>query len=191
MAGDLSEKIKKRPHNQIFVFDDVISEELCEKFIQIIDTKAVDETITNPLTNVKCKSLCLNAKEEPKLYQKMVEIRTSLSDVMSGFGVYTLSDCGYVLRKIHGPTRLHVDSMLDFPGLPYFPRNQVRNLTMTIALNGDYDGGEFCFPCQNFKIKLKRGQIIAFPPFWTHPHYTNELHNDTYRYTINTWLHGN
>jgi len=80
--------------------------------------------------------------------------------------------------------------MVDFTDVQSIAINQVRNLTMTIALNGDYDGGEFCFPCQNFKIKLKRGQVVAFPPFWTHPHYTNELRNDTHRYTINTWMHG-
>lgn len=191
MANDLSEKCKTRPHNQIFIFDDIISEDLCEKFIQFIDTKAIDETIVNPNTNVKCKAVTLIAREEPELYQRMVEIRTTLSDVMTEFGVYTFSDSGYVLRKIHGSTRLHADSMLDFPKMPYVQRNQIRNLTMTIALNSDYDGGEFNFPCQNFKMKLKRGQAIVFPPFWTHPHYTDELHNDTYRYTINLWLHGN
>jgi|TARA_B110000240_G_C13347116_1_gene388071 hypothetical protein len=190
MVEDLSEKIKKRPHHQIFIFDDVIPVELCEKFIRVIEAKAVDGTTINPNTNVKCKSVCLNAKEEPKLYQQMVNIMTVLSNVMSGFGVNTISDCGYLLRKIHGPTNLHTDSMLDFPMVSHVVADRIRNLTMTIALNGDYDGGEFCFPCQNFKIKLKRGQVVAFPPFWTHPHYTNELRNGTFRYTINTWMHG-
>jgi len=190
MVKDLIEKCKKRPNNQIFIFDDVISEELCEKFIRIIEAKAVDEARVSPNTNVKCKSVYVNAKEEPKLYQQMVNIMTALSDAMSGFGVITRSDCGYLLRKIHGPTNLHTDSMVDFTDVQSIAINQVRNLTMTIALNGDYDGGEFCFPCQNFKIKLKRGQVVAFPPFWTHPYYTNELRNDTHRYTINTWMHG-
>ena len=35
----------------------------------------------------------------------------------------------------------------------------------------------------------KKGQIILFPPYWTHPHFTAELKNRTYRYTINSWLH--
>ena len=78
MAKDLTEKCKTRPHNQIFVFDDVISEDLCKKFIQIIDTKAIDETVVNPKTNVKCKAVPLIAREEPELYQRMVEIRTTL-----------------------------------------------------------------------------------------------------------------
>jgi len=184
------EQYMKRPHNQIFVFDDVISEELCRQFIQLIDTKAVDGTRLNKDTNVKCKSLYLNNLEEPELNKKLVNIMSLLSEKMKEFAIHTHSDCGYLLRKIHGPTDFHADSMLDFTHNTSTPSNQIRNLTITIALNSDYDGGEFCFPCQNFKIKMKRGQVIAFPPFWTHPHYTNDLHGGTYRYTINTWMHG-
>ena len=64
----------------------------------------------------------------------------------------------------------------------------IRSVSVIIALNGDYDGGEIVFPCQNFKTKLKQGEAIAFPPYWTHPHYTEDLKNNTFRYTINTWL---
>ena len=67
---------------------------------------------------------------------------------------------------------------------------EIRNMSIIIALNEDYDGGELCFPEQDFTIKLRKGQAVAFPPYWTHPHYTNELKNNTYRYTINTWLYG-
>lgn len=60
--------------------------------------------------------------------------------------------------------------------------------SLVIGLNDDYDGGEFYFPNQKFKHKLKKGEIILFPPYWTHPHFTFPLLNRTYRYTINTWL---
>ena len=40
---------------------------------------------------------------------------------------------------------------------------------------------------QDIKVKLKKGSVIIFPPFWTHPHETEDLLNNTYRYTINTW----
>ena len=63
-------------------------------------------------------------------------------------------------------------------------------MAVIIALNGDYDGGQFYFPNQDVTIKLKKGQIITFPPFWTHPHATKTLENNTFRYTINTWLCG-
>ena len=36
-------------------------------------------------------------------------------------------------------------------------------MSVIIALN---EGGEFNFINQNFKIKLKKGQLIAFPPYF-------------------------
>lgn len=69
-------------------------------------------------------------------------------------------------------------------------KNAIRNMTVILQLNEDYDGGDFCFPEQNIRVKMKKGQIIAFPPLWTHPHYTKELENHTSRYSIITWLYG-
>lgn len=184
------DKYYKRPHHQIFVFDDVVPEDVCERVKRLIDSEAQDETLTNPGTNVQCKSLILNNRIESNLYNTITVIMSKISERMRDYCVDTFSDCGYLIRKIHGPTECHTDSMLDY-NQPTVSSKMIRNLTITIALNSDYNGGEFCFPCQNFKIKLKRGQVIAFPPFWTHPHYTNDLHDGTYRYTINTWMHGN
>lgn len=56
-------------------------------------------------------------------------------------------------------------------------------MSVIMCLNHDYDGGEFVFPTQNYSVNLKKGDIIAFPPDWTHPL------NGTYRYTVNTWLY--
>ena len=61
-------------------------------------------------------------------------------------------------------------------------------MSVIIALNDDYEGGELVFPNQDVVVKLKKGQAVAFPPYWTHPHYTNEPLNGTFRYTVNTWL---
>ena len=57
-----------------------------------------------------------------------------------------------------------------------------------ISLNDDYEGGEFYFSKQDYKIKLKKGDILCFPPYHTHPHMYTPI-NNTYRYTINTWLY--
>jgi len=62
-------------------------------------------------------------------------------------------------------------------------------MSIIIALNDDYEGGEFYFPIQDFRIKLKKGQIIVFPPYWTHYHMVDSPINETYRYTLNTWLY--
>tara|TARA_Y100000996_G_scaffold62569_1_gene42443 strand:- start:9 stop:200 length:192 start_codon:yes stop_codon:yes gene_type:complete len=62
-------------------------------------------------------------------------------------------------------------------------------MSIIIALNSDYEGGEFYFPKQDYRIKLKQGDIICFPPYYTHPHMVDPVLNRTYRYTINTWLY--
>jgi len=91
-----------------------------------------------------------------------------------------------ILRKIKGPTKPHIDGILQDVHNPYI-KNNIRIFSVIIALNSDYEGGELCFPNQNFKIKLKAGEAIIFPPYWTHPHYTNDV-NGTSRYTITMWL---
>jgi hypothetical protein len=104
-------------------------------------------------------------------------------------GIVSSGDSDYCLRKIFGPTRLHADG-INVTAIQnrYIPIKKIRNMSVIIALNDDYDGGEFYFPQQDYKIKLKKGQVIVFPPYWTHKHMVNSPLNGTYRYTINTWL---
>ena len=61
-------------------------------------------------------------------------------------------------------------------------------MSVIFCLNSNYQDGEFYFPKQNFKIKLKKGDILCFP-YYTHPHMVTSPTNNTYRYTINTWLY--
>lgn len=99
-----------------------------------------------------------------------------------------------VFRQIFGATDVHVDQMFNFfiddeNERPFVFKNEVRVLSAILALNGDYGGGEFCFPAQNVKIKLDRGECVLFPPFWTHPHHVEAPKERSYRYTIHTWFH--
>jgi len=103
---------------------------------------------------------------------------------------------GFLLRKIYGKTRLHKDGITEIynnSNITFLNENKVedfrmiRNASIIFSLNDNYDGGEFNFPYYDLSIKLKKGSMIIFPPYWTHEHETNFLKNNTYRYTINTW----
>jgi hypothetical protein len=84
------------------------------------------------------------------------------------------------VRKIDGPTRQHADGPASDGG--------IRLLTCVIAFNSDYKEGKFYLPKQNIELKLEAGDIILFPPYWTHPHYTdNPVEN--VRYTSTFWFH--
>lgn len=114
----------------------------------------------------------------------------------------------YIMRIITDATRLHIDGATEFKintndnsymlneKLKCFESdtinmnvNVVRELGTIIGLNGDYEGGELQFPEQDVSIKIKEGEIVCFPPYWTHPHQTTDLLNNTKRYTITCW-HG-
>lgn len=118
-------------------------------------------------------------------------INKIINYLFKNHNIVSKGDSGYCLRKIYGNTREHKDGILTNTNntSETILKNQIRNMSIIIALNDDYENGEFYFPRQNFKKKLKKGEIIIFPPYWTHPHFVTEPTNNTYRYTINTWLY--
>lgn len=178
------------PHGQIFVIDNVLNYDECQEIINVIDKHATLKESYGESANVQSTYIDLemlknsNIELHDKLYKM---IFNSINHIVLIVGNTTpidisciKSDSGYRLRKVHGSTKIHVDGVLE-------NYNKVRFASVVIALNSDYEGGEFVFPEQDVKIKLKAGQALFFPPHWSHPHKTLELHG-TYRYTINTWL---
>lgn len=171
----------------IFLFDDIIPNDLCDSIRIIIDKTDGPKTEYRPGENVLCKQVKIKNEQLDNLIDK--ELYKVISDIIhkireTSSDITISDDCGYNFRKIHGATRLHTDGVLSgVKGL-----NKPRSMSVIIALNDDYEGGELVFPNQDVVVKLKKGQAVAFPPYWTHPHYTNEPLNGTFRYTVNTWL---
>jgi len=104
------------------------------------------------------------------------------------------NNVGYNFKKIYGETTQHVDGMLFiyqsdviFNNKQQSNFNMVRCASIIINLNDDYNGGEFVFPKQDITFKLKKGSILIFPPYWTHPHYVTEPKDKKNRYTISTF----
>lgn len=189
-----------KPGSCVYILDDVISDELCETIKIIIDNTLgyMEEYAT--YSNVQSKTVRIEQIENKKFAGIIdKEIFKVVSDIIKRVSVINpdlseiYGDSGYQLRKIHGETREHVDGV--FPGLipnikenPKLNMRDIRKASLIIALNDDYEGGEFYFKYQDIKVRLKKGQCIVFPPYWTHPHMVNKPENGTVRYTINTWL---
>ena len=190
--------MKELPKNQIFLFENILSDELCNKLIHTINSLATRECDYAEGNNVKCTQISIDEIENSSLKETIDSdiykcIANIIEKLQSKYGIRCRGDTGYDLKKIKGATRNHVDGT--FPLIDTYveknkaiPNGLLRNMSVIIALNSDYEGGEFCFPEQNTSIKLKKGQALTFPPYWTHPHYTNDLKNGTFRYTITTWL---
>ena len=179
------------PRGQIFVIDNVLNFDECQEIINVIDKHATLKECYGESANVQSTYIDLEMlkNSHKELYDKLYKmIYNSIIRVVVTVGntspidiACITSDSGYILRKIHGPTKIHVDGTIEKNS------GRVRVASVIIALNSDYEGGEFVFQEQDVKIKLKAGQALFFPPYWSHPHETLDLHG-TYRYTITTWL---
>jgi hypothetical protein len=187
--------------NSIMIINDenILSSNYCDEIINIIDDiihnkkNRIEKWESNQ--NVNClyfSSDCSKLKNEEKIKKLDNEVFKIISKVISilnkDFGIISTGDSGYCFRKIYGATRLHKDGVVINPVNNRLSVKKVRNMSIIIALNGDYEGGEFYFPKQDYRVKLKKGDIICFPPYYTHPHMVEAPLNRTYRYTINTWL---
>lgn len=168
-------------------FKNVISDETCDLLIDHIETnmdKAADlKHLANgvDVNNVICRQLVLqqNTKLDNLVYESIsrtAELYMQQYDTFLATG-----DTGYQLRRISGPTRPHIDNTYD----SNHP-NKIRNASVILGLNSDYENGEFHFPIQNFSTTVKRGEAIVFPVYFLYLHSVDAPIG--YRYTINTWL---
>ena len=185
---------KKIPSNHILLLDDFIQDSHCIELVEIINQYSNKKENWGNNTNVNCDFLNLedlNNNELRNKYDKIIfdYISKFISLLYHDYDIICSGDSGYCLRKIYGPTRFHKDGIsVNLIDNRYVPKRKIRNMSVIIALNDDYEGGVFHFPNQDFSTKLKKGQLIAFPPYWTHIHGVESPTNNTFRYTINTWL---
>ena len=162
-------------------FENVISDKTCDLLIEHIE-KNIDKTRDRKyLTgqNVICRELLLETHTELDnlVCQSMQKIGSLYADKYRYFN--GSGDTGYQLRKITGKTREHIDNIYTYD-------SKVRNTSVVLGLNSDYQGGKFHFPEQKFSTTVKRGEAVVFPVYFLYPHYVDAPIG--YRYTINTWI---
>jgi hypothetical protein len=191
----LSEKTSIQDNIYVLKKGVFISDTLCDELRSVLDSdelnikKHTEKWDTNQ--NVNCTYVnfednnIIKDKYDNIIFNITHEI---LSFMNSRFNIICKGDSGYTIRKIFGPTRLHSDGISSNKKLEFIPVKKIRNLTMITCLNDDYEGSLFYFPNQNKIIRLDKGEIILFPPYWTHPHLVTSLLNNTYRYTLHTWF---
>lgn len=161
------------------------------KYNEILDNIKLKKTIyTNQFNGI--------TKDILQKYKCDIDIiMEKIGNIMKDINKYILFNCfsGFLLRKIYGKTRLHIDNIGQVyqSNLNFIKENKkddykmVRNSSIIFGLNDDYDGGLYNFPYYDITFKLKKGSVVIFPPYWTHEHQVYEVENNTYRYTLSTW----
>ena len=171
----------------VIVVENIITEEKCNEYIKLINETELEKKVIEKYNNVECYELKLDNFKEIDKYricdQEIYKIVNTCFSIFTNLRQYVqiVNDCGYCIRKIYGKTKEHIDFIYNQPTFDN------RTLSAIIILNDDYDGGIFNFKYQNINYKVKKGSVIMFPPYWTHPHSVSEVKRGQFRYTIHTW----
>lgn len=175
--------------NNIYVIHNLLDDVFCNNMINHINNAALHKKDYNPTNNVQTYStlLSLIITDNDSLLNRDISlfltgyvraiscIINRVNNLIFNSGIPKISEVE--LRKVYGATRQHIDGI---------SIQDTRLLTSICALNDDYDDGIISFPVQNIKIKLNKGDILLFPPYWTHPHFVSTPRNN-FRYTITFW----
>jgi hypothetical protein len=182
----------------IQIFDDIIPHSLCEEIIDEyhndnhfdlagVGSKNGGSEINTFVRNVPQLLISdpnvinLNYEKRKKIdnlfYEKMQIAIQKYNDIHKHVDI--VEDSGYSLLKYNmGNFYIeHVDSFKEIP----------RTVSCSIALNDDYEGGEFAFFNRELKYKIKKGSVLMFPSNFMYPHEVMPVTRGT-RYSIVTWF---
>jgi hypothetical protein len=176
--------------NDIYVIHNLIDETFCKNMIDAIDISHLHRRDYSPTNNVQTYSTVLY---DMVSHNNDIVLKQNASLLLTGYvraipyiinninqhtfnsGIPKISDVE--MRKVYGETKTHIDGITE---------DNLRLLTCICALNDDYEEGFITFPNQDLKFRLNKGDILLFPPYWTHPHSVSKPINN-YRYTITFW----
>ncbi len=177
----------------IYLKENGISNELCDDVLNeyaSTDEWKVATVASNAVRDLRnCDNIAISQDEV-----KTNDIRIDLDDriyesvwdcVVEYLKIHTTSICnitrdsGYELTRYkkdgyYGP---HVDASGRRP----------RELSCSMILNDEYEGGQFAFFDRQVTLNLKKGDIIIFPSNFMYPHEVLPVTSGT-RYALVTWI---
>jgi hypothetical protein len=179
----------------IHVFEDVVSDELCDKIIEeyINGDEWKDTSIGGEISINKsirnCKEICISSEN---VLEKNFEVRKEIDDKIHK----SVNDIIQKYTKIHKDFSIDIDTGYNLlrynEGEFYIEhtdsfKDQQRSLSCSLQLNDNYVGGEFAFFGREIMIRSKKGSAIVFPSNFMYPHEIMPVVEGT-RYSIITWL---
>lgn len=196
--------------NNIYIIKNLITTTFCSKIVNIMKQLNMENTTeygdnSNVLTHyVSIFNICelcdqqITSCEDKETLDILLRLFLSVYIRLIAYIISTIDKHIFnmnipkfneiVFRKIHGATRLHSDGIYGSDDARKARCDRI--LSCIIAFNDNYTEGEFCFPNNELNLKLNTGDILLFPPHWTHPHYTTKPIGD-YRYTSTFWFLSN
>lgn len=156
----------------IVTFDQKINENLCKNIVNFMEsniTKAIKKDNMYLLRIDSSNSL------DSHIFKEVTKICFQLHN---RYHINIEKDSGYVIKKIFSCQQLN-----------NYENNNDKKMKIMIGLNDNYDGGDIYYPSLNFSSNLKCGEIIVFPPYWTHAYVIYPPLNQTYFYLLETFVY--
>lgn len=148
------------------------------KIDELLCKKIVDYMEMNILKAIKKDNMYVLHKVSNELDSDICsDIFKICQELYYKYDIKINKDSGYIIKKIFN--REVSDLSED---------KSDKIMKIMIGLNNDYDGGEIYYPTFDHCYKLKRGEIICFPPYWTHPYIIYPPLNRTYFYLLETFI---
>ena len=139
----------------------------------------------------KCESIFMshenvmgvNLKTRKRLDQDVFKsVSTCMQEYLTKFATFRCNierDSGYSLLRYK--TGDYIGQHIDASG------RSPRELSCSISLNDEYEGGGFSFFDKKLKLDLGKGDVIMFPSNFMYPHEILPVTSGT-RYAIITWI---
>jgi hypothetical protein len=182
-----------KPLSFIYAVENALPEDLCCDMVQRFEAAAgeqyegrVGQTVSKDQSIKRSTDLVLSGKAHWKdidqaLFRSLAEAMRSLKKRHPFFGG-AFKDMGYAIqRTLPGEHyHWHIDG-----GSHSFSHRQLVAIWYLNDVEGP--GGETEFRYQGVTIKPHTGQLVLFPPFWTHEHRGVTLQGGV-KYLATTWV---
>jgi len=184
----------KHLHDYIVVFENLVPTDLCDDILteykdsddwqqalvgsgQVHQTVRNVDTINVSMEHIISKNHSVRKDIDLRLYAVAGNAIRQYNNQFNHAKIE--QDTGYeLLRYNQGQFYVeHTDSFKERP----------RAVSCSLALNDDYDGGEFAFFNRELKYKLKKGSVLMFPSNFMYPHEILPVTKGR-RWSIITWF---
>ena len=190
MTENSTSKTTTKPVNDfIRVYDDVLTEDECEKLVLTFDTSKGKQRVDNKVIhftelnlNEHCNSLV------PSLVSLTREVLDQYKfDVWESkyFPTNQLAMEQFRIKCYNNDGKDQFDTHVDVGN--YLSAR--RYLAFLYYLNDDFEGGETSF-VPGIPVTPKKGSVVVFPPFWMFPHQGSPVTSGpSKKYIMSTYLH--
>jgi 2OG-Fe(II) oxygenase superfamily len=177
----------------ISIENGILNEDLCDRILnEYKNNHNFTSAITGGGLNVDIRNCSRIGLSEQHIISENYDVRSKIDyeifqSVQKALEIYSKKhphfqiniDTGYELLEYKEGQfyKEHVDSF----------SQQQRSLSCSIALNEDFEGGEFAFFNRQIQIRSPKGSAIIFPSNFMFPHEIMPVKRGT-RYSIITWF---